>query len=182
MLRALFAAVAVLLLAPAAAQAQAADPFARAREGWIECRDANTVARTCSAFSGYRFTPEGVVNNDVMMHLNAEPLIIVYSTSTVYARDGMICERVSRDVIYAARITMDGQPAPAEIDQQIKGTVWGMFANVNELCSRLNINGDVASATVYFDGVERPELAVQFRLIRPEDGYTLAPAPETSAT
>ena len=33
-----------------------------------------------------------------------------------------------------------------------------------------------------FDGVERPDLAVRFRWIRPDAGYTLAPAPETSHT
>jgi hypothetical protein len=180
MLRAILIA-AVLALAPTLGHAQTADPFARAREGWIECHDANTIARTCSGFGAYRFDDTGEVHNDAVLHLNAEPLIIIYSTSMVYARDGMICEHIDRSVIYAARITMDGQPAPSAIDQQIKNSVWSLFANVNELCSRVATDGDVASVTVYFDGVERPELAAQFRWIRPEDGYTLAPAPETSA-
>jgi hypothetical protein len=43
-------------------------------------------------------------------------------------------------------------------------------------------NGDVASVTVYFDGVEKPELAAQFTWVRPDAGYTLAPAPETNET
>jgi hypothetical protein len=173
---------AVLTLAPALAQAQSVDPFARAREGWVECHDANTVARTCSAFGAYRFLNAGDVQNDVMMHLSSVPLIIVYSTSTVYARDGMVCERISRDSIYSARITVDGQPAPPQIDQQIKGSVWGLFAGVNELCSRLAGEGDAVTVAVFFDGVERPDLAARFTWIRPDQGYTLAPAPQTSAT
>jgi hypothetical protein len=180
-LRAIFVAAA-LTLAPALAHAQSTDPFARARDGWVECHDANTVARTCSAFSAYRFDGSGEVHNDAVLHVNAQPLIIVYSTSTVYARDAMVCEHVDRAVIYSARITMDGQPAPPQIDQQIKNTVWSVFVGVNELCSRVTTEGDAASVTVYFDGVERPEFAAQFTWIRPEDGYTLAPAPETSAT
>ncbi|MEQ1817935.1 MAG: hypothetical protein ABL871_04935 [Terricaulis sp.] len=181
-MRALLVAAATLMLAPSLARAQSADPFARAREGWIECHDANTIARTCSAFGAYRFLASGEVMNDVIMHLNAEPLIIVYSTSTVYARDDLVCERISRASIESARITMDGQPAPREIDQQVKGAVWGLFANVNELCSRLTTDGDAVSVAVFFDGVERPDLAVRFRWIRPDAGYTLAPAPETSHT
>lgn len=172
---------AALTLAPALAHAQEADPFARARDGWVECHDANTVARTCAAFGAYRFAETGEVHNDVVLHVATQPLIIVTSTSTVYARDGMICERLDRAVIDAARITVDGQPAPPAIDQQLKNAVWSVFAGANELCSRVTTNGDVASVTVYLDGVEKPELAAQFTWIRPE-GYTLAAAPETSDT
>lgn len=181
MMRAIFVA-AVLSLLPALAQAQSRDPLARARDGWVECHDANTVARTCSAFGAYRFLESGEVMNDVVMHINAEPLVIVYSSSTVYARDDLICERVTRDVINSARVTMDGQPAPQELDRQLKDAVWSVFVGVNELCSRLTAEGDVISVAVFFDGVERPELAARFRWIRPDAGYTLAPAPETSET
>jgi hypothetical protein len=181
MLRSVLVAAA-LTLAPALAHAQDADPFARARDGWIECHDANTVARTCSAFSAYRFEATGEVHNDAILHINEQPLIIVYSSSTVYARDGMICEHIDRAVIDSARVTMDGQPAPRELDQQLKNAVWSVYAGTRELCARSITNGDVVSITVYFDGVERPELAAQFRWIRPEDGYTLAPAPVISET
>ena len=182
MMRAILVVAALTLAAPALAQTQSADPFARARDGWVECHDANTIARTCSAFGAYRFLDSGEVMNDVIMHINAEPLVIVYSTSTVYARDDLICERVTRDVINSARVTMDGQPAPQALDRQLKDAVWSVFVGVNELCSRLTANGDVISVAVFFDGVERPDLAARFQWIRPDAGYTLAPAPETSET
>ncbi len=180
-MRALLVAAA-LMLAPSFAQAQSADPFARARGGWIECHDANTVARTCSAFSAYRFLESGDVMNDAIMHLNAEPLVIVYSTSTVYTRDDLVCERISRASIDSARITVDGQPAPREIDRQVKGAVWNVYTGVSELCTRTTTDADTGSVTVFFDGVERTDLAVRFHWIRPDAGYTLAPAPETSHT
>ena len=77
---------------------------------------------------------------------------------------------------------MDGQPAPPEFDRMVKDQVWSVFAAATELCSRVVAEGDAASVTIFFDGVERPDLALQFRWIRPDAGYTLAPAPETSAT
>lgn len=172
---------AALMLAPALAHAQSADPFARARDGWVECHEANTVARTCSAIGTYRFAENGDVHNDAVMLLASQPLIVVNSTSTVYARDGMICERISRASIDQARIMVDGQPAPPAFDRQIKDSVWSVFASANEMCARTVTQGDVASVTIFFDGVEQPQLALQFRWIRPE-GYTLAPAPESSAT
>ncbi|MEQ1491198.1 MAG: hypothetical protein ABL932_11690 [Terricaulis sp.] len=171
-----------LMLVPSLAHAQSADPLARAREGWIECHDANTVSHTCSAFSAYRFLDSGEVMNDAIMHLNVEPLVIVYSTSTVYARGDLVCEQINRAAIDSARVTVDGQPAPREFDRQIKDAVWNVYIGVSELCTRTTTNGDVGSVTVFFDGVERPDLAVRFHWIRPDAGYTLAPAPETSHT
>jgi hypothetical protein len=145
----------------------------RARDGAIECIGPNTVARTCAVISNYRILGGGIIQNDAAVHIQNDPTIIVYVTSMLQLRDGMLCERVRKATIDAARITVDGQPAPVDVSQSIKDLLWEELTHVEEICSRYTAEGTGAVLAIYFDGVEKPDLADRVIWVRPEDGYTL---------
>ena len=175
-------AAAVLVFTALPASAQDDDPFARSRDGSIECLGPNPAARTCMAFSRYRFLENGEVVGETVMAIANEPFVLVGGASTLYARDGMICERVNRATVEAMRITVDGVDAPSNMSRELKDALWADIANVREMCTRYTPDGDGAISTFYADGVEMPEFADRVSWIRPEDGYTLAAPPEETAT
>ncbi|HYD86192.1 MAG TPA: hypothetical protein VEA80_01840 [Vitreimonas sp.] len=180
-MRSLVLAASLILAASGAAHAQTIDPVARAREGVIECLGPDRVARTCAAISNYRVLEGGEIANDAAVHIQNDPTVIMYGTSTLYVRDGMLCERVLRSTIDAARITIDGQPAPEDVAQSIRAAFWKALAGVTEICSRYTADGDGAAVAIYFDGVVQPELADRAIWVRPEDGYTIGAADASPA-
>jgi len=169
-------ALAAAALSASPVAAQQSDPLARARDGAVECYGPNVAARTCEGMVTYRVLDNGQIASSGIIFIQDDPTLIVYSTTSVYLRDGMVCERVQRSSIDDARITMDGAPAPEEVARAIRDAVWGVFVNVTEMCSRYASEGEAVDVTIYFDGVEQPEFADRLIWIRPEDGYTLGSA------
>jgi hypothetical protein len=178
--RSLLMAVAFFAVA-ASAHAEDIDPVARVGDGFIECYGPDTVARACAIIANYRVLEDGQILGDGVVHIQNNPTVLFYATSRLYRRHSMLCERVERAPIDAARVTVDGRPAEADVERQIKELFWSSVAAFTELCTRYVADGAGASVRFYADGVERPELADSVIWVRPEDGYTLGAA-DSSAT
>lgn len=149
------------------------DPFARSRGGAIECYTPDTVNRTCRAMSRYRFE-EGRIGNDAMVLIQNNPTIVMYASTTVYARDGMVCGRSDPEEVRAARFTVDGAPAEESVTIQLRQAVQAMVESTgDEVCSRFAPSAEGATAAVIIDGVEHPELVEPVIWIRSEDGYSI---------
>jgi hypothetical protein len=167
--------------AAGSAYAQDVDPVTRTRDGVVECFGPNIVARTCEVISSFRVLDDGQILADGVVHIQNNPAIVLYATSRLSVRDGMLCERVERATIEAARITVDGRAAEPAIERQIKDIFWNNVGAFGELCTRYTADGAGATVTFFADGVERPEMANRVIWIRPEDGYTLG-APDALRT
>lgn len=163
----------------ASAAAQTDDPIARARTGQVECYTPDRVARTCRAMSTYRTLQDGRIVNDAIVFL--QPSIVMYVSSYVVVRDGMVCGSVTSEDLDGARFEVGGAPATPEQVSAIRAAIEQMFAGIGEICTRYTPGGDMISVTAFVDGVERPDFADQMIWIRPDDGYTMGMA-ETSAT
>ena len=160
----------------ASAAAQSADPFARSRDGAIECFTPDTVNHTCRAMSRYTFGSDRI-GNEAIVQLQSHPQVVMYASAAAYARDGMICGRSDLNEVRTARFTIDGAAADAETTARLRQAVQqAMSALGREICSRYAPAGDGASVTAIIDGRERPELADRLIWIRPEDGYTIGGA------
>jgi hypothetical protein len=170
----LIAAAFIGVVAPA--QAQDIDPVARVGDGFIECYSPDTVARTCGIIASYRVLEDGQILGDGIVYIQSNPTVLFYGTSRLYRRDGMLCERVERATIDAGRVTVDGRPAEAHVEREIKDLFWAGVAVFTELCTRYVADGVGASVRFYADSVERPELADSVIWVRPADGYTLGAA------
>jgi len=180
-------AVAVALLSlpfvTSAANGQSDDPLAPARGGAFECIEPNIISRSCGQFTVYSFSEGGGIAANSIAILSNEPQLLLYGTEQVYVRDGMVCSRMTPELFASLRFTLDGEPAPTEMVTELRALFVDIFAGINETCSRSSpAENNILRATVYADGVERPELSGTSIWVRPEDGYTLVAPPEETAT
>lgn len=175
-MRAVLLAAALAACASPQAGAQQGDPLAPARGGAIECIGANVAARTCEIVSTYRFLPNGEIMNDYIMLIQNDPVVLAYGYEAVFLRDGMVCSPVGPADLEAMRFTIDGAPAPAEVTAELRAVFAQALAGVQEICVRYTPAGDRMRVTVFADGVEQPDLAVDTLWVRPEDGYTVGGA------
>lgn len=171
----LFAALAV-----ATALQAPADPLAPARQGQVECFGFDTARKTCRAIGAYRFTADGTIFNDAANLVNAEPSVVMRTSSPVYVKDGAECTRVApmRDQITVIEVNgtrLEGEQFTAVRDQ-LAAALDGLFPTGSEFCGRYEAQPDGSvMQRLWVDGVAQPDKDDAFRWVDPAEGWRVAP-------
>jgi len=161
---------------PEAAGVIADDPIAQARSGMEQCYSPDTVSHTCHALAEYRVAPNGDISNPATILIQADPLIVMHSTSKVVIRDHKICGRVLDSDIAAATFDVDGAPASAEATARLRQQIGPRIIAQGEVCSLFRSDGAGGYfVSVELNGVRHPEMADIIIWVLPTDGFRVAP-------
>ncbi|MES1198548.1 MAG: hypothetical protein ABUS48_01035 [Pseudomonadota bacterium] len=154
----------------------ASDPIAQARSGMLQCYSPDTVSHTCHALAEYRVAPNGDISNPATILIQADPLIVMHSTSKVVIRDHKICGRVLDSDVAAATFDVGGAPASAEATTRLRQRIGPRIIAQGEVCSLFTSDGAGGYfVSVELNGVRHPEMADIIIWVRPTDGFRVAP-------
>jgi hypothetical protein len=103
------------------------------------------------------------------------PLVTMEVRNSGKVQGDAVCNIVSRAEFDQAKMTMDGGPVNAAMEQAIRTQIVASIAPMEgkNACARDKADGDVIVAEATLDGVARPELNQRYIWVKPEDGYKI---------
>lgn len=140
--------------------------------GKLECSNPNHDAKTCSGITRYEVTGEGRFLQIGSTAVQGNPLIVMHANSEVVYQDGKLCGALLQKDLDAAKVEVDGNPAPAQIDQALRDGLKQMVGM--NICQLTVQNGEDWIAQGFINGQRQEQLDMPTAWIDANAGYKLA--------
>ena len=172
----------MLLLTFVALTAQAlagSDPLAPAREGLVQCYGVHAERKTCDGIGVYSFGPDGVVTNNSVNMMLAEPRVLLRASSKVYVRGAAECSMVTDHAGMITALEVDGVALEGEQFESLRqhfASELKASLGSGEYCTTYQPGPDsMLRSVVTVNGVEMPQVENTTLWVHPSDGWRVAP-------
>lgn len=166
-----------LFLAPCGVMAaEAADPLALARQGYLECGTVDVVSKTCEEIAQYVPRPDGKFDLISQQVVSYDPHIVMTYRSLVFVDGELICSGLVASDFDFATFTVAGKKAGSDDALFYRNQMRDLWLQLvgKTSCMKLVAQGDTILAEYYLDGVlipDRQPAAMQW--IKPENNFKL---------
>jgi hypothetical protein len=110
-----FSTIVVLLAIYGEAAAEAVDPLAPARQGFLECGTVDHVAKTCEEIAQYIPRPDGKYDLVSQQVLALDPQIVMTYKTLVFVQGELICSGLVAADFDFATFTVDGKKVGSDV-------------------------------------------------------------------
>jgi hypothetical protein len=170
----LIAAACLFMTACAPQAPKADDQLAPARAGKLVCVLPVESEKLCNTLVTLTFRPDGSVSHHSDILMGDQPRIVLSTDYPVKLKDGAFCGAIGPADVDAARIVVDGAPAPPEQADQIRTVMKANIAarNMQEGCVKPVLRNGGLVMTGIFDGVDTGS-ADRMIWVGPNEGYAV---------